>query len=200
MPSRTRPARPDACSDAGSDAGTSPLGKVLVTGGQRSGKSRYAEDLLADAPQATFLAPGPPPDPRADAEWAARIAVHQHRRPGSWITVEHAGAEALRAASPPVLLDSLGTWLTTLIDDLALWDEPLPSWRPRFDDALAELVAAWRDLDGRAVAVTSEVGWGLTSEHRSGRVFTDLLGEVNQQMAAVSDEVVLMVAGRPLRL
>jgi adenosylcobinamide kinase/adenosylcobinamide-phosphate guanylyltransferase len=48
--------------------------------------------------------------------------------------------------------------------------------------------------------VTNEVGWGLVSEHRSGRVFTDLLGRVNQQVAAASDEVVLLVAGRSLRL
>ena len=50
------------------------------------------------------------------------------------------------------------------------------------------------------MAVTNEVGWGLVAEHRSGRVFTDLLGRVNQTIAAASDEVVLMVAGRPLRL
>lgn len=191
---------PDRSPADRSPAGAPLTGKVLVTGGQRSGKSRYAEDLLADEPQVTFLAPGPAADPQADAEWAARIAIHRQRRPGSWVTVEHAGANALRAAAPPVLLDSLGSWLTTLIDDLGVWDEPLPSWRPRFDDALAALVAAWRDLDGRAVAVTSEVGWGLTSEHRSGRMFIDLLGEVNQSMAAASDEVVMLVAGRPLRL
>ena len=55
-------------------------------------------------------------------------------------------------------------------------------------------------LPGTAVAVTNEVGWGLVSEHRSGRVFTDLLGRVNQAVAAASDEVILIVAGRALRL
>ena len=59
---------------------------------------------------------------------------------------------------------------------------------------------AWRSCRQLAVAVTNEVGWGLVSEHRSGRVFTDLLGTVNQTMARASDEVIMMVAGRPLRL
>ena len=57
-----------------------------------------------------------------------------------------------------------------------------------------------RSCRQRAVAVTNEVGWGLVAEHRSGRVFTDLLGNVNQAMAQASDAVVLMVAGRALRL
>ena len=50
------------------------------------------------------------------------------------------------------------------------------------------------------VGVTNEVGWGVVSEHRSGRLFADLLGRLNQQVAAVSDEVVLMVMGRPIVL
>ena len=55
-------------------------------------------------------------------------------------------------------------------------------------------------MQGLAVAVTEEVGWGLVAEHRSGRIFTDLLGQVNQEIAAVSDQVTLVVAGRPLHL
>lgn len=175
--------------------------KVLVTGGQRSGKSRYAEGLLAGEPHVTYLAPGPVPDPAVDPEWAARIATHRARRPPAWTTVETPDlAAALAAAAPPVLLDCLGTWLTALIDGLGTWAVPLPAWRAQFEDHLTALVGAWVSLDGLAVAVTNEVGWGLVSEHRSGRVFTDLLGEVNGRLAAVSDEVVLLVAGRPLRL
>jgi adenosylcobinamide kinase/adenosylcobinamide-phosphate guanylyltransferase len=48
--------------------------------------------------------------------------------------------------------------------------------------------------------VTNETGWGLVSTYRSGRVFTELLGEVNQEMAAASDEVIMIVAGLPLHL
>ena len=99
-----------------------------------------------------------------------------------------------------MLVDSLGTWLTATIDRMGTWDEPLPTWQGNFDDQLADLVAAWRAADGLAVAVTEEVGWGLVAEHRSGRIFTDLLGQVNQEIAAVSDEVTLVVAGRALQL
>jgi adenosylcobinamide kinase/adenosylcobinamide-phosphate guanylyltransferase len=63
---------------------------------------------------------------------------------------------------------------------------------------VADLVEAWQAIPRVAVAVTNEVGWGLVSEHRSGRVFTDLLGQVNAAFAAASEDVVLMVAGRPL--
>jgi adenosylcobinamide kinase/adenosylcobinamide-phosphate guanylyltransferase len=175
--------------------------KTLITGGVRSGKSRHAELLLAAHPQVTYLAPGPAPDPVADPEWAARIAVHRSRRPPGWTTVETFRVpEALATNPPPVLLDCLGTWLTAVVDDLGTWDVPLVEWQPAFDEQLDQLVRAWAAVPGVAVAVTNEVGMGLVSEHRSGRVFTDLLGRTNQAVAAVSDHVVLVVAGRALQL
>ena len=175
--------------------------RILVTGGIRSGKSRYAESLLADEAAVTYIAPGPRPDPVVDADWARRIAGHRARRPASWTTLETDDLPAaLRAGHPAVLIDSLGTWLTAAIDRMGTWDEPLPTWQEDFDARLAALVAAWRAGEGLAVAVTEEVGWGLVAEHRSGRIFTDLLGAVNQEIAAVSDQVTLVVAGRPVHL
>lgn len=175
--------------------------KIVVTGGVRSGKSRYAEGLFADEPRVTYLAPGAVPDPAADPEWAARIAEHQSRRPDHWVTVETRDVvRAIKNSEPPILIDCLGTWLTATIDQLGTWDQPLTQWRPRFDAILVDLVDAWRQSPGLVVAVTNEVGWGLVSEHRSGRVFTDLLGRVNAELAAASDELVLVVAGRALRL
>jgi adenosylcobinamide kinase/adenosylcobinamide-phosphate guanylyltransferase len=167
----------------------------------RSGKSRYAESLLADEPEVTYLAPGPVPDPETDAEWAGRIATHRARRPEGWRTIETVEiAAALRAHRPPFLIDCLGTWLTAMIDSLGTWELPLADWESDFHDQLNDLVDAWRSCPGMAVAVTNEVGWGLVSEYRSGRIFTDLLGRLNQEIAAASDEVILVVAGRPLRL
>jgi adenosylcobinamide kinase/adenosylcobinamide-phosphate guanylyltransferase len=175
--------------------------RILVTGGIRSGKSRYAEGLLSTAPAVIYLAPGPRADPAVDPEWASRIAVHQARRPAHWTTVETDDlAGAVRAARQPVLIDSLGSWLTAALDRLEAWNAPAEAWTDAFDDQLEDLADAWGSCRKRAVAVTNEVGWGLVAEHRSGRVFTDLLGMVNQTMARASDEVVLMVAGRPLRI
>jgi len=173
--------------------------KILVTGGVRSGKSRYAESLLAGVDAVTYLAPGAVPDPVADAEWAARVAAHRARRPTHWRTVETSDvAAALARSEGAVLVDCLGTWVTAVVDELGTWDEPLSRWQGRFAARLDALLQAWRTHPARVVAVTNEVGWGLVSEHRSGRVFTDLLGQVNAAVAGASEDVVLMVAGRAL--
>lgn len=175
------------------------MSRVLVTGGVRSGKSAYAERLLADRAEVTYLATGPLPDPERDPEWAARIAAHRARRPPSWRTVETDDpASVLRTDSGPVLLDCLGTWLTASLDALGAWQRPQGDWLPAWEGRAADLVAAWAEAD--VVGVTNEVGWGVVPEHPSGRLFADLLGRLNQQVAAVSDEVVLMVMGRPIRL
>jgi adenosylcobinamide kinase/adenosylcobinamide-phosphate guanylyltransferase len=175
--------------------------RILVTGGVRSGKSGYAERVLADEPAVTYLAPGPMPDAAADPEWAARIQAHRERRPAHWTTVETAEvAAALRTVEQPVLLDCLGTWLTRIVDDLDGWQLPRVDWEGDLRVAVDDLVAAWRALPHRAVAVTNEVGWGVVPAHASGRLFADLLGGLNSEIAAASDEVVLLVAGRPLHL
>ena len=163
--------------------------RILVTGGVRSGKSAHAERLLADRPTVTYLAAGPAPAPD-DAEWAERVAAHVARRPAHWTTLESTDLSMLPAG--PVLLDCLGTWLTAQLDDLDWNDDALA---PRVD-ALVEAVSASTDL----VVVTNEVGAGVVPEHRSGRLFRDQLGVVNQRVAAVCDEVHLVVAGRVLVL
>ena len=173
--------------------------RVLVTGGVRSGKSAYAERLLAGRRSVTYVATGPVPDPGRDPEWAARIAAHRDRRPADWSTVETTDpAAALRAADGPVLLDCLGTWLTASLDELAAWTRPMGEWRAAWEERSADFLRAWEQAD--AVAVTNEVGWGVVPEHASGRVFADLLGRLNQRVAADSDEVVLLVMGRPISL
>lgn len=180
---------------------TSPDRRILITGGVRCGKSRYAETLVAEDPEVTYVATGPVPDPASDAEWAARIADHRVRRPAHWSTVETSDvAGALRAAPGTIVIDCLGTWLTAVVDRLGTWEEPFANWQGDFQDALDDLARAWQERRGRAVVVTNEVGWGLVSPYRSGRVFTELLGQVNQQMAATSDEVILIVAGRAVQL
>jgi adenosylcobinamide kinase/adenosylcobinamide-phosphate guanylyltransferase len=176
--------------------------RVLITGGVRSGKSAYAERLLAGRAEVTYVATGPVPDPVADPEWAARIAAHRDRRsPLGWTTVETADpARALRTADGPVLLDCLGTWLTACLDELEAWQRPAADWRPASEDRSRTFVRAWRDRTADVVAVTNEVGWGVVPVHPSGRLFADLLGRLNQQVAAGSDAVVLMVMGRPIVL
>lgn len=174
--------------------------RVLVTGGVRSGKSRHAEGLLADADAVTYVTPGYPVDADADPEWAARVAAHRLSRPTSWTTLETVDvAGALRSVDGPVLVDCLGTWVTRQVDAVG-WDGPSGRVAAVLAEATAELAGAVAAHAGPVVLVTNEVGWGLVSEHASGRLFADLLGRTNQAVGGVVDEVVLMVAGRPLRV
>lgn len=175
--------------------------RILVTGGVRSGKSRYAEQLLDAGSPALYLTPGYPADPATDPEWAARVAAHQSRRPAGWTTLETLDlAGSITAAQAPVLLDCLGTWLTRLLDGWEAWEAPADTWRTRLDAEVTALATAITRANVEVVIVTNEVGWGLVSEYPAGRIFADQLGRVNQAVAAVCDEVVLMVAGRPLPL
>lgn len=166
--------------------------RVLVTGGVRSGKSRHAESLLSGP--VTYVAPGPARD---DADWAERIAAHQARRPPSWTTLESADlATALRRPGP-VLVDCLGTWLTAVMDERELWEATSVRAGEEIGALVAEATLALRARDD-VVLVTNEVGLGVVPSHRSGRLFRDLLGSVNQELAAACDEVHLVVAGRVL--
>jgi adenosylcobinamide kinase/adenosylcobinamide-phosphate guanylyltransferase len=128
------------------------------------------------------------------------VAAHRGRRPARWRTRETLDLEALLAAhdDPPLLVDDLGLWLAGVVDGLAAWEDPtrLPALRERVDG----LVAAWRSTRRRAVAVSPEVGGGVVPATRSGRLFRDELGRLNAALAAAADEVVLVVAGLPLRL
>ncbi|WP_046301140.1 bifunctional adenosylcobinamide kinase/adenosylcobinamide-phosphate guanylyltransferase [Mycobacterium sp. UM_Kg27] len=192
--SGARPGRDGEVVRVGAAGGRST--RTLVLGGARSGKSAHAEALLADEPAVTYLATGGVRE--GDPEWAERVRLHRSRRPGCWRTVETTDvAEELRSAPNAVLLDCLGTWLTARMDLHQGWDGGA------LDGVHAdmnELVAAWQACPAPVVAVSNEVGSGVVPATASGRLFRDLLGVLNARIAAASDEVVLMVAGRPLRL
>ncbi|MBZ5736553.1 bifunctional adenosylcobinamide kinase/adenosylcobinamide-phosphate guanylyltransferase [Nocardioides mangrovi] len=174
--------------------------RVLVTGGVRSGKSRHAESLLAAHDRVVYVAPGPTTAEDPDPDWAARLAAHRARRPAGWTTVETRDlAGALRAADAPVLVDCLGTWLTGVLDERGLWESPSTEVAAAVDELLDGAAAALAEVPD-VVLVTNEVGLGVVPAHRSGRLFRDLLGTVNQCLAAACDEVHLVVAGRVLRL
>ncbi|MDI5977215.1 bifunctional adenosylcobinamide kinase/adenosylcobinamide-phosphate guanylyltransferase [Amycolatopsis magusensis] len=173
--------------------------KVLVLGGVRSGKSRHAERLMARHPHVIYLATGLPAS-EGDPEWAARVAAHRARRPAGWRTVETADLPgALRSASAPVLIDCFGTWLSRVLGDVGAWDQT-DGWQQRLDDYLLDFIDAWRTARVPVVAVSNEVGSGVVPGTFSGRVFRDVLGALNSEVAAHSDKVLLVVAGRVLEL
>jgi adenosylcobinamide kinase / adenosylcobinamide-phosphate guanylyltransferase len=175
-----------------------PLVATLVLGGARSGKSAHAEGLLP-ASEATYVATART-DP-ADNEWTARIATHRARRPAGWRTVELPdpfGLAPLLAGAPPgpLLVDDVATWLTALLDDTGGWDGDV-SGAVAECARLVEAVAATR---AGLVLVSAEVGLGVVPATRSGRLFRDQLGALNASLAQACAEVVLLVAGIPLRL
>ncbi|HEX4789248.1 MAG TPA: bifunctional adenosylcobinamide kinase/adenosylcobinamide-phosphate guanylyltransferase [Actinospica sp.] len=184
-------------------------GRVLVLGGARSGKSAFAERMLAHSPDArpvTYAATAPRYP--GDAEWAERIARHRRQRPAQWRTVETGEepgmlAELLRGADGPVLADCLTLWLTSAMDAVDAWDER--AWnegtaRAELARLTRALVAAFAEAAGPVVLVSNELGFGLVPPDPGGRRFRDELGRLNQACAAAAADVHLVVAGLPLRL
>ncbi|HEY0538706.1 MAG TPA: bifunctional adenosylcobinamide kinase/adenosylcobinamide-phosphate guanylyltransferase [Actinoallomurus sp.] len=171
-----------------------PPWRTLVLGGARSGKSEEAERRVVTSAEVTYVATGVMH--ADDPEWRARIAVHRERRPGWWETAETIDvAGLLRTASGTLLIDGMGTWLTAMFDALGAWEYPR-AVEPRVD----ELVKAWRSTEAHVVAVSDEVGLSVVPDTTSGRAFRDMLGRLNQRLAAESEETALVVAGRVLEL
>jgi adenosylcobinamide kinase/adenosylcobinamide-phosphate guanylyltransferase len=171
----------------------------LITGGARSGKSTYAQDLAwrLGGRDVTFVATA-----RAiDDEMQRRIARHQAERPAGWRTTEaphDAGVAITNASTPVVLLDCL----TILLSNAA--ERSRAPTEEAVHDAMAaevsQLLTEAGNRDGDLVIVTNEVGWGVHPETDIGRWFRDGLGVANQRMAAAADRVVVMISGIPLAL
>ncbi len=176
--------------------------RTLVTGGARSGKSTEAELRLMAEPHVVYAATGPLVDAEADPEWAERVAHHVRRRPWWWRTEQTTDlALLLKRTRGAVLVDCLGTWLTSVMDECGLWEEKPPQdAEERVEAAVHELLEAWRSTQAYVVAVTNEVGSGVVPPTRSGRLFRDHLGLLNQWVGAESEDVVLATAGRVLEL
>lgn len=167
-----------------------PLPPVtLVLGGARSGKSRFAEELVEARGVGLYLATAE----AGDEEMAARIAKHRERRGELWETVEESRAvtEILaREARPdrPILVDCLTLWLSNL-----LFDEGDAGVEVK---KLADLLQSGA-LRGPVVFVSNEIGLGVVPENRMSRLFVDAQGEINQLVAKLADRVILVTAGLP---
>lgn len=179
---------------------TTPGGRTLVLGGSASGKSDLAEDLLAAEPEVLYTATGPVVDLRTtpDTEWEQRVRRHRERRPDWWRTEEtHLVATLLAKAEQPILLDSVGTWLTGVLDRAGAWQDQ-KGWRDRVSAETDTLVRAWRARRTPLVAVSDEVGLSVVPSTSAGRIFRDELGRLNRRLADESEQVLIVVAGRLL--
>lgn len=171
--------------------------RTLVLGGARSGKSVEAERRLESFPEVLYVATGG--SRGGDTEWAARVAVHRERRPGSWRTVETCDLVPLLAEEgTPLLIDCLSLWLTDAMDSVGAWDDAV--WAGGGERALrarvAELTEAVRAARRTVVAVSNEVGSGIVPATASGRRYRDELGRLNAAFASECEQVLLVVAGQ----
>lgn len=167
-------------------------GLIYVTGGARSGKSRYAERLASRFKHVIYLATGQV----TDGEMAERISLHRASRPGYWWTVEegYAPAPAIRQAlaeSPAdaVLLDCV----SFLVTNHLLADEV--GFEAAARQAILELIHLCREEQVTLIAVSNEVGMALVPEYRLGRLFRDGLGRINQLLAREAEQAYLCVSG-----
>ncbi|EFL41752.1 adenosylcobinamide kinase/adenosylcobinamide phosphate guanylyltransferase [Streptomyces griseoflavus Tu4000] len=175
--------------------------RALVLGGARSGKSVEAERRLESFPEVLYVATGG--SRNGDTEWAARVSLHQERRPGSWRTVETCDlVPLLKDDGPPLLIDCLSLWLTDAMDAVGAWDDA--EWADGGERALRdrvrELTDAVRETRRSLVAVSNEVGSGIVPASESGRRYRDELGRLNAAFARECEQVLLVVAGQAVVL
>lgn len=167
---------------------------VFVSGGARSGKTRYALSRAESWPGSLLYVATAE---IRDEEMRRRIECHRAERGERWQTAEApldpAGAVAGAAGRGAVLLDCLTLWTSNLLERYGEDDGAILAAADSLADAL-------RRAPAPVVVVTNEVGWGIVPENALARRFRDLAGSVNQRVAAAADEAYLVVSGLPLKV
>jgi adenosylcobinamide kinase/adenosylcobinamide-phosphate guanylyltransferase len=174
------------------------MGKIiLITGGQRSGKSRYAEELalsLSDHPVYVATAH------IWDEEFRQRVLRHQERRGPQWTNIEEERKLSRHNLTGQVaVIDCITLWCTNFFFDRNKPDNE----QPTVDEALKLLKEEFNrftNQDATLIFVTNEIGAGGVSTDVIQRRFTDLQGWMNQYVAQKADEVILMVSGIPVKI
>lgn len=163
---------------------------ILITGGQRSGKSRYAEEL------ALKLTPNPVYVATAriwDEEFRQRVVRHQERRGPQWTNIEEERLLSRHDLTGRVaVIDCITLWLTNFFTEDNCPERVLEQVRKEFD--------RFTDHDATYIFVTNEIGCGGVSDNAVQRRFTDLQGWMNQYVASRADEVIWMVSGIPVTI
>jgi adenosylcobinamide kinase/adenosylcobinamide-phosphate guanylyltransferase len=174
---------------------------TLVLGGARSGKSLFAENLAEQlGERVLYVATAQ----SLDEEMRERVRKHRERRPERWRTLEAARqvGKAIRETVHPdevILLDCL----TLLVSNATLEggeEASLEEAQPRVDAEIEDLLRVFQDHAAPVIVVSNEVGMGGVPLYPLGRVYQDLLGWANQQLAAEATQVYLMIAGLPVNI
>jgi adenosylcobinamide kinase/adenosylcobinamide-phosphate guanylyltransferase len=175
---------------------------ILILGGARSGKSTFAEQLAQRSGHSVaFIATATV----SDDDMRLRIERHRAARPANWQTIEEpldlaSAVQQAASLADILLLDCITLWVSNWLFTQETIDDASPVTSPYYEGALAEidkLLITFNALDTQKtlIVVTNEVGLGIVPSYTLGRIYRDVLGLVNQRLAAVADRVYLMVAG-----
>ncbi|HEY78811.1 MAG TPA: bifunctional adenosylcobinamide kinase/adenosylcobinamide-phosphate guanylyltransferase [Dehalococcoidia bacterium] len=172
---------------------------ILILGGAGSGKSTFAQQLAQQkAERVLFVATAE----AKDSEMAMRVRRHRRRRPGQWRTVEEplelARAIGEAASHQVVIVDCLTLWVSNLLQ--ASEAHKPAEQEAAVLDAVRGLADAYEKGEATLIMVSNEVGMGLVPPYPLGRIYRDILGRVNQLLAAKASRVYLMVAGLAIEL
>ena len=163
---------------------------ILITGGARSGKSRYAEELaLSLSKTPVYVATAHV----WDEEFRERVKKHQERRGPEWTNIEEEKELSRHDLTGRVaVIDCITLWCTNYFFQMQEVEASLEALKAEFDKFTAK--------DATYIFVTNEIGMGGVSENVVQRKFTDLQGWMNQYVASKADEVILMVSGIPVKV
>ena len=176
---------------------------ILITGGARSGKSRFAQELaLKLGEPVLFVATAE----AGDEEMRRRIEEHQKSRPAAWSTLEittHIGSQVSQKifGVKVVIVDCITLLVNNIFSQHSQQTEEqidASLIEKEVNNEIGELVECINRVDASFIMVTNEVGTGLVPVSRVGRLYRDLLGRANQTLAEHADEIYLMVAGLPV--
>jgi len=171
---------------------------TLILGGARSGKSDYAEKLAAElGREVLYIATAE----ANDEEMRARIVAHRQARPDHWQTLEAPRSvgpalDALQFKPQVILLDCLTLLVSNIL--LAMEEEAQEVIEGAVHAELEAILAHQTEVATSLIIVSNEVGLGLVPPYPLGRLYRDILGRANQNLAAQADRVLFMVAGLPL--
>jgi len=175
---------------------------ILITGGVRSGKSKFAESLLKDKEDVVYIATAR----ICDHEMEERIKAHRESRPTYWKTIEttYHLKNAIKEENY-YLLDCLTNLISNIMYDYTRDLECLNmEIQKKVEDIIIseinQLILKIREKDSNLIIVTNEVGFGIVPDNPIGRMFRDIQGKVNQWVAQLSDQVYMVICGIPIRL